>query len=48
LRTGTNYKVWGLWAALSVGVLLLAWMTWGLARQMRTTPAAANKTNSNL
>ena len=48
LRTGTNYKVWGLWAALSIGVLLLAWMTWRLARQMRSTPAAAaNKTESN-
>jgi len=47
LRIVTNYKVWGLWAALSVGVLLLAWMTWGLARQMRSTPAAdANRTGS--
>jgi Protein of unknown function (DUF3999) len=47
LRTGTNYKVWGLWATLSVGVLLLAWMTWRLARQMRSAPpAATNKTDN--
>ena len=48
LRTGTNYKVWGLWSALSLGVLLLAWMTWRLAKQMRSAPAAAaNKTGNN-
>ena len=46
LRTGTDYKVWGLWAVLSLGVLLLAWMTWRLARQMRSAPAAEAKTDS--
>jgi hypothetical protein len=30
-----DYKVWGLWAALVAGVLLLAWMAWRLARQMQ-------------
>jgi len=47
LRTGTDYKVWGLWGVLSLGVLLLAWMTWRLARQMSSAPApAADKTDS--
>jgi hypothetical protein len=46
LRTGADYKVWGLWAVLSLGVLLLAWMTWRLARQMRSAPAAEIKTDS--
>lgn len=35
-----DYKLFGLWGALVLGVLLLAWMAWRLTKQMRSTPAA--------
>ncbi len=35
LRSVPNYKTWALWASLAVGVLLLAWMAWALAREMK-------------
>ncbi len=33
-----NYRVWGLWGALTLGVLLLAWMAWRLSKQMQSPP----------
>jgi hypothetical protein len=38
LRTVPNYKTWALWASLVVGVLLLAWMAWVLARELKAVP----------
>jgi hypothetical protein len=35
LRRQLDYKVWGLWSALVVGVLLLGWMAWRLSKQMQ-------------
>jgi hypothetical protein len=40
LRPRVDYKVWGLWGVLALGVLLLAWMAWRLAKQMHSPPAA--------
>jgi Protein of unknown function (DUF3999) len=36
LRRQLDYKVWGLWTALVLGVALLAWMAWRLAKQMQS------------
>jgi hypothetical protein len=33
-----DYKTWTLWASLVVGVLLLAWMAWVLARELKAAP----------
>lgn len=30
-----DYKVWALWGSLALGVAILAWMAWQLARQLR-------------
>jgi len=30
-----DYKTWALWASLVLGVVLLAWMAWVLAREMK-------------
>lgn len=30
-----NYRVWGLWSVLALGVVLLAWMAWRLSKQMQ-------------
>ncbi len=38
LRTVPNYKTWALWASLVIGVLLLAWMAWVLARELKAAP----------
>ncbi len=35
LRAVPDYKTWALWASLALGVLLLAWMAWVLAREMK-------------
>ena len=35
LRAVPDYKTWALWASLVLGVLLLAWMAWVLAREMK-------------
>jgi hypothetical protein len=35
LQRVSDYKTWALWASLALGVLLLAWMAWALAREMR-------------
>ena len=35
LRAAPDYKTWALWASLVLGVLLLAWMAWVLARELR-------------
>lgn len=35
LRPRIDYKTWALWASLLLGVALLAWMAWQLARQMK-------------
>ena len=40
LHRPINYRVFGLWGVLVVGVLLLGWMAWRLSKQMQT-PAAA-------
>jgi uncharacterized protein DUF3999 len=43
-----NYRIWGLWGALGLGVLLLAWMAWRLSKQMRSPPptgATADKSS---
>jgi hypothetical protein len=34
LRARADYKTWLLWAALGLGVAILAWMAWQLTRQM--------------
>jgi hypothetical protein len=34
LRERLDYKTWLLWGALALGVAILAWMAWQLARQM--------------
>jgi hypothetical protein len=36
LRERLDYKTWLLWGALALGVAILAWMAWQLARQMRS------------
>ncbi|QKS29814.1 MAG: DUF3999 domain-containing protein [Candidatus Accumulibacter similis] len=33
-RAGIDWQRWGLWASLLLGVALLAWMAWRLARQL--------------
>ncbi len=35
LQAVPNYKTWALWASLAIGVALLAWMAWVLAREMK-------------
>jgi hypothetical protein len=35
-----NYRIWGLWGALALGVVLLAWMAWRLSKQMQSPPPA--------
>jgi hypothetical protein len=35
LRRAPDYKTWGLWASLVIGVVVLAWMAWVLARELR-------------
>jgi hypothetical protein len=46
LRRQFDYKLFGLWGALGLGVLLLAWMAWRLTKQMRS-PAAAEADTAN-
>ena len=41
LHRAFNYRIWGLWSALALGVLLLAWMAWRLSKQMQTAQAPA-------
>jgi hypothetical protein len=36
LRERADYKTWLLWGAVALGVAILAWMAWQLARQMRS------------
>jgi hypothetical protein len=36
LRERLDYKTWLLWGALALGVAILAWMAWQLARQVRS------------
>jgi hypothetical protein len=36
LRERRDYKTWLLWGALGLGVAILAWMAWQLARQVRS------------
>lgn len=35
LRTAPDYKTWALWASLALGVVVLAWMAWVLARDIQ-------------
>ncbi|TLD46447.1 MAG: hypothetical protein FAZ92_01300 [Accumulibacter sp.] len=37
-RAGIDWQRWGLWASLLLGVALLAWMAWRLARQLARPP----------
>jgi hypothetical protein len=39
LRPGPDYRTWTLWGVLFLGVLLLAWMAWRLARQLGAAPS---------
>jgi hypothetical protein len=39
LRGAPDYKIWGLWASLVIGVAVLGWMAWVLARELRTSKA---------
>ena len=41
LREPFDYKRWSLWASLILGVLVLGWMAFRLARQMSKPPAAS-------
>ncbi len=38
LHRPVNYRVFGLWSALVLGVLLLGWMAWRLSKQMQSAP----------
>ena len=38
LHPSFNYRIWGLWGALALGVVLLAWMAWRLSKQMQSPP----------
>ena len=38
LHRPINYRIFGLWGALVLGVLLLGWMAWRLSRQMQGPP----------
>lgn len=40
LREPIDYKKWALWASLILGVAVLGWMAYGLARPMGKPPAA--------
>jgi len=35
LQVLPNYKTWALWASLALGVVLLGWMVWVLAREIK-------------
>lgn len=37
-RAGIDWQRWGLWGSLLLGVALLAWMAWRLARQLARPP----------
>lgn len=39
LHPGPDYRTWTLWGVLILGVLLLAWMAWRLARQLGAAPS---------
>jgi hypothetical protein len=39
LHRPINYRIFGLWGTLVLGVLLLGWMAWRLSRQMHSPPA---------
>jgi hypothetical protein len=39
LRPGPDYRTWTLWGVLILGVLLLGWMAWRLARQLGAAPS---------
>jgi Protein of unknown function (DUF3999) len=41
LRATPDYKTWTLWASLVLGVALLAWMAWVLARELRQSKPKA-------
>jgi len=43
LHRPPDRKVWTLWTALTLGVVVLAWMAWRLARQMQAPAAAAKE-----
>jgi hypothetical protein len=38
LAARPNYRAWGLWTVLLLGVALLAWMAWRLAGQLKSAP----------
>jgi hypothetical protein len=38
LHRSMNYRIFGLWGALVLGVLLLGWMAWRLSTQMQGPP----------
>jgi hypothetical protein len=40
LRPARDVRAWTLWGVLILGVLLLAWMAWRLARQLASTTSA--------
>lgn len=42
-----NYRVFGLWGALVLGVLLLAWMAWRLSKQMQSPPSTTGATGAH-
>jgi len=41
LRGAPDYRTWGLWGSLVIGVVLLAWMAWVLARELRDSRPGA-------
>lgn len=47
LQRPRERKVWALWIALLVGVAVLGWMAWRLARQMQAPPQSTPATDAS-
>ncbi|HEY2918148.1 MAG TPA: DUF3999 domain-containing protein [Candidatus Binatia bacterium] len=47
LRAPMDYKKWALWGSLILGVLLLGWMAYRLARQVLNAPADSHVTDKS-
>jgi threonine/homoserine/homoserine lactone efflux protein len=47
LQRPRERKVWALWIALLVGVAVLGWMAWRLARQIQAPPESTPATDAS-